>query len=99
VAWVSAERWEALTADQQERFPPICPDFVIELRSRTDALEPLREKMQEYLNSGLRLGWLINPQDSQVEIYRPNQPVEIVSFPVQLLGEEVLLGFTLDLPL
>ena len=70
VAWVSLERWNALTDDQQERFPPLCPDFVIELRSRTDALRPLQEKMQEYLNSGLRLGWLINPQDQQAEIYR-----------------------------
>jgi Uma2 family endonuclease len=99
VAWVEARRWAALTLDQQERFPPICPDFVIELRSRTDALEPLREKMQEYLNSGLRLGWLINPQDSQVEIYRPNQPVEVFQFPARLTGEDVLPGFILELPL
>jgi Uma2 family endonuclease len=59
----------------------------------------LREKMQEYLDSGLRLGWLINPQDSQVEIYRPSQPVEIIPFPVTLSGEAVLSGFTLDLQL
>jgi Uma2 family endonuclease len=99
VAWVKAERWSALTVEQQERFPPICPDFVIELRSRTDALEPLQEKMQEYLNSGLRLGWLINPQAEQVEIYRPNQPVRIIPFPVSLSGEDVLPGFMLELPL
>jgi Uma2 family endonuclease len=99
VAWVEAGRWAALTIEQQERFPPICPDFVIELRSRTDALEPLREKMQEYLDSGLRLGWLINPQDSQVEIYRPNQPLEIIPFPARLIGENILPGFILELPL
>lgn len=99
VAWVALERWLSLTLEQQERFPPICPDFVIELRSRTDALEPLREKMQEYLRSGLRLGWLINPQDAKAEIYRLNQPVEIVAFPVELSGETVLPGFVLDLPL
>jgi Uma2 family endonuclease len=99
VAWVEAGRWEALTPEQQERFPPICPDFVIELRFRTDGLEPLQEKMQEYLDSGLRLGWLINPQDSQVEIYRPNQPIEVISFPAQLSGEDILPGFILDLPL
>lgn len=69
------------------------------LRSRTDALKPLQEKMQEYLNSGLRLGWLINSQDEEVEIYRPHQTVEIAKFPVSLLGEDVLPGFVLDLPL
>lgn len=98
VAWVKLERWKALTEEEQEKFPPICPDFVIELRSRTDALKPLQEKMQEYLNSGLLLGWLINPQQQQVEIYRPNQDVEIVQFPIKLFGEDVLPGFVLDLP-
>ncbi|MDJ0617241.1 MAG: Uma2 family endonuclease [Calothrix sp. MO_192.B10] len=98
-AWIKLDRWEALTPEEQEKFPPICPDFVIELRSRTDALKPLQEKMQEYLNSGLRLGWLINPQDEQVEIYRLNQEVEIVSFPVTLSGEDVLTGFVLNLPI
>ncbi len=99
VAWIKLDLWQALTPEQQEKFPPICPDFVIELRSRTDALKPLQEKMQEYLNSGLRLGWLINPQDEKVEIYRPDQEVEIVSFPVNLSGEEVLPGFILNLPI
>ena len=94
-AWIALERWEALTEEEQEKFPPLCPDFVIELRSRTDALDPLREKMQEYLNSGLRLGWLINPQQQQAEIYRPNQPVATVQFPVSLSGEDVLPGFVL----
>jgi Uma2 family endonuclease len=98
-AWVEGSRWDALTEEERESFPPICPDFVIELRSRTDALTPLREKMQEYLHSGLRLGWLINPQQQQVEIYRPNRNVEIVRFPVRLSGEAVLPGFVLDLPL
>jgi Uma2 family endonuclease len=99
VAWVKKERWEALSEEEQEKFPPLCPDFVIELRSRTDNLEPLQEKMQEYLNSGLRLGWLINPQQQQVEIYRPNQAVEIVNLPVSLSGEDVLEGLVLDLPI
>ena len=96
-AWVQLERWEALTKKEQEGFPPICPDFVIELRSHTDTLKPLQNKMQEYLKSGLRLGWLINPQNQQVEIYRSNQNVEIVQFPVSLSGEDVLPGFVLDL--
>lgn len=95
VAWVKRDRWESLTQTEREKFPPLCPDFVIELRSRTDRLTPLQEKMQEYLQSGLRLGWLINPQDRQVEIYRPNQPVETLLYPVTLSGEDVLPGFNL----
>lgn len=98
VAWIANERWEALTPEEQEKFAPICPDFVIELRSRTDSLSQLQEKMQEYLKSGLQLGWLINPQNQQVEIYRPNQPREIVELPTTLSGEDVLLGFVLELP-
>lgn len=99
VAWISHERWESLTLEQQEKFAPICPDFVIELRSRTDNLAQLQIKMQDYLNSGLRLGWLIDPQNQTVEIYRQNQPVEMVSLPTTLSGENVLLGFVLELPL
>ncbi len=96
-AWVKLDRWNALTQQQQERFPPICPDFVIELRSRTDRLKPLQEKMQEYLDSGLRLGWLIDPQNGQVEIYRVGEAIQTVQFPTQLSGENVLPGFILDL--
>ncbi len=99
VAWVTNERWQSLTPEEQEKFPPLCPDFVIELRSRTDSLTQLQEKMQEYLNSGLRLGWLINPQAQQVEIYRPNQTFEIVQLPANLSGENVLPEFVLDLPI
>ncbi|ERT03863.1 restriction endonuclease family protein, partial [Lyngbya aestuarii BL J] len=91
------ERWESLNAEQQEKFPPICPDFIIELRSRTDSLETLQQKMTEYLDSGLKLGWLVNPQQQQVEIYRPSQPVEIVQLPSRLSGESLLPGFELDL--
>ena len=97
VAWVKSDRWESLTLEQQEKFPPLCPDFVIELRSRTDSLNQLQEKMQEYLDSGLQLGWLINPQAQEVEIYRPNQAVEIVQLPTTLSGEKVLPGFILDI--
>ncbi len=98
VAWVANDRWSALTLEQQEKFVPICPDFVIELRSKTDPLNQLQEKMQEYLHSGLQLGWLIDPQNQQVEIYRPNQPREIVQLPTTLSGENILPGFTLELP-
>ncbi|MGB0563228.1 MAG: Uma2 family endonuclease, partial [Spirulinaceae cyanobacterium] len=97
VAWVQNARWAALTPEEQEKFPPICPDFVIELRSRTDNLEQLQVKMQEYLNSGLHLGWLINPQKQQVEIYRPNQEVETRPLPTSLSGETVLPGLNLEL--
>lgn len=96
-AWVKLERWQQLTLDQQEKFPPICPDFVIELRSRTDRLKPLQQKMQEYLRSGLQLGWLINSQDQQVEIYRPNQVPQILSIPTTLTGEDLLPGFVLTI--
>ena len=99
VAWVKSDRWESLTLEEQEKFPPLCPDFVIELRSRTDSLSQLQEKMQEYLDSGLQLGWLINPQSQQVEIYRPNQTVEIVQLPITLSGEQVLPEFILDISL
>ncbi|WP_107667193.1 Uma2 family endonuclease [Cyanothece sp. BG0011] len=96
-AWISLKRWQSLSREEQEKFPPICPDFVIELRSRTDSLETLQEKMQEYLNSGLQLGWLINPQQQQAEIYRQNQPVEMKTLPTDLSGQEVLPGFSLSL--
>lgn len=95
VAWIQLERWQSLTLEQQEEFPPLCPDFVIELRSKTDRIKPLQRKIQEYLDSGLQLGWLINPQDKQVEIYRPGQAVESLTYPVTLSGEDILPGFTL----
>lgn len=96
-AWISNERWQGLSREEQERFPPICPDFIIELRSRTDSLSILQAKMREYLDSGLRLGWLINPQNQQVEIYRNSQTVEIINLPTTLSGDEVLPAFQLDL--
>ncbi len=96
VAWVSRDRWESLSQEEQEKFPPLCPDFVIELRSRTDSLKSLQDKMEEYLDNGLRLGWLIDPQGQRVEIYRQGQPIEIVALPTCLSGEDVLPGFTLE---
>jgi len=102
VSWVMRERWEALSAEDRRGFPPLCPDFVIELRSETDSLPPLQRKMRDYLTNGLRLGWLIDPQTPLVEIYRSNQDVETQSFSVEqtpptLSGESVLPGFILDL--
>jgi Uma2 family endonuclease len=97
-AWIQRQRWEALTPEQKRKFPPIAPDFVIELRSATDDLEALRQKMQEYIDAGVQLGWLINPQQQQVEIYRPGQSVEVRNLPTELSGENVLPGFSLSLP-
>ncbi|MEC4813227.1 MAG: Uma2 family endonuclease [Scytonema sp. PMC 1069.18] len=96
-SWVKMERWNALTQDEKERFAPLCPDFVVELMSPSDSLEKTRTKMREYMDNGARLGWLINRQQRQVEIYRSNQEVEILQSPQTLSGEDVLPGFVLDL--
>lgn len=96
-SWVKIERWNALTPEQREKFIPLCPDFVVELRSPSDSLTELREKMQEYIANGARLGWLIDRKNQRVEIYRPNQEVEILENPASLSGEDVLPGFILDL--
>jgi Uma2 family endonuclease len=96
-AWVSQARWDKLKPEEQDSFPPLCPDFAIELRSKSDNMEPLRRKMQEYIDNGLRLGWLIDTKNQKVEIYRPNQPVEVLNSPTNLSGEDVLPGFVLDL--
>ncbi|MEH2135572.1 Uma2 family endonuclease [Nostoc sp.] len=95
-AWVKLERWEALTPEQRKKFPPLVPDFLIELRSETDRLASIQEKMQEYIKNGLRLGWLINPQDRQVEIYRLLKAVEVVQMPAIISGEDILPGFELQ---
>ncbi|MGG6298071.1 Uma2 family endonuclease [Leptolyngbya sp. AN02str] len=95
-AWVELSRWQALSPEQRRKFPPIAPDFVIELRSPTDDLELLQAKMQEYINAGVRLGWMFNPQDQQVEIYRYGQPEEVRQLPTELSGEDVLPGFVLS---
>lgn len=96
-SWVSRERWDALTQDEKEGFAPLCPDFVVELRSKSDGLSTLRDKMREYMDNGARLGWLIDPQNRCVEIYRAGQEVEILDNPTQISGEDLLPGFTLDL--
>ena len=96
-SWVKRDRWNALTPQQKEKFAPLCPDFVVELLSPSDSLEKVRAKMKEYMDNGARLGWLINPKNQQVEIYRLNQDVEILQSPATLSGEDVLSGFVLDL--
>jgi Uma2 family endonuclease len=104
-AWVELSRWEAVSREERKKFARLVPDFAIELRSETDRLPPLQAKMAEYRDNGVRLGWLINPQDRQVEIYRcdressteRSQSVEVLAAPMTLSGEDVLPGFTLDL--
>jgi Uma2 family endonuclease len=94
VSWIERSRLEGVNIDG---FIPVVPDFVIELRSKTDSLKDVRAKMEEYRRVGVRLGWLINPQERQVEIYRPDRDVEILEAPATLSGEDVLPGFMLDL--
>lgn len=99
VAWVLQSRWDALPLDQREKFPPLAPDFVLELMSPSDQLEATRAKMREYQANGVRLGWLLNRKGKDVEVYMPNQPVEVLENPKTLSGEDVLPGFTLPLSL
>jgi Uma2 family endonuclease len=95
--WIVQDRWDALKTKQKRKFAPICPDFVAELRSPSDDREDLRAKMREYRDQGVRLGWLVDPEDGEVEIYRPGQSVETLRRPATLSGEDVLPGFVLDL--
>jgi Uma2 family endonuclease len=96
-SWIKLERWDALTDEEKRKFPPICPDFVIELLSPSDSLKTTQEKMQEYIDNGVRLGILINRKSRQVEIYRPGKEVEVLDSPTTVSGEEVLKGFVLNL--
>jgi len=96
-SWIEKTRWNALTPAQQEEYAPICPDFIVELRSKSDPTKETRAKMKEYREQGARLGWLIDPLTQTVEIYRPGQPVETLQQPTELAGEDVLPGFMLGL--
>ncbi|NJN62010.1 MAG: Uma2 family endonuclease [Coleofasciculaceae cyanobacterium RL_1_1] len=96
-SWVSPDRWDALTDQQKETFAAVCPDFVVELRSQSDSLKALQTKLQDYRANGARLGWLLDPKNRTVEIYRSDRAVEVLSSPTTLSGEDVLVGFTLNL--
>lgn len=98
-SWIRRDQWEALTTEQREKFLPLCPDFAVELRSPSDSLKKIQEKMQEYIENGARLGWLIDRKNKRVEIYRSVRDVEIIENPATLSGEDVLPGFVLDLTL
>lgn len=96
VAWVKRDKWDNLTAAQREKVSRIIPDFVIELRSSTDSIKVLQAKMREYIENGVRLGWLIDPKNRKVHVYRANGETEILQNPEKLSGEDVLLGFELN---
>ena len=96
-AWILRSRLTTVTANERKKFLPLCPDFVIELRSPSDSLRNLQDKMQEYIDNGAQLGWLIDPERKQVHIYRPHDPVEYLENPEFISGEPVLPGFVLNL--
>jgi Uma2 family endonuclease len=96
-SWIRHSRWECLASEERKKFIPLCPDFVVELRSATDSLNVLQEKMQEYIENGASLGWLIDTERRRVYVYRPNEPVDEKSEPSSLRGDPLLPGFVLDL--
>lgn len=96
-AWVSQSRWTALTLDQRKKWVPLCPDFIVELKSPSDEVEDLRLKMQEYVENGLLLGWLINPETQRVEVYRGTMSIDILNSPTELSADEIMPGFVLNL--
>lgn len=95
-AWIKREKWEALSETEKQKFSRLVPDFVIELRSGSDTLKTLKEKMAEYISNGVRLGWLIDPSKKRVHVYRENGEVEVLNDPEVVLGEDVLKGFELN---
>ncbi|MEH2050836.1 MAG: Uma2 family endonuclease [Nostoc sp.] len=96
-SWLKRDRWDCLTQEQKVKFPSVCPDFVVELRSDTDCLTRLQNKMQEYRDNGAKLGWLVDLETQQVEIYRSGRDVEVLQSPASLSGEDVLPQFVLNL--
>lgn len=96
-SWVRREKIDALTAEEKRKFLPLSPDFVVELRSETDALKALQLKMEEYLKNGVRLGWLIDAKSRRVEVYRQGRDVEVLENPITVSGEDVLPGFVLEM--
>jgi Uma2 family endonuclease len=96
LAWVRRGRWEALTRQQRAVFPPLCPDFVVELRSPSDTLETVQAKMREYLDNGAQLGWLIDPLEKKVYVYRPQAPMVCLDNPETVSGDPLLPGLVLE---
>jgi len=98
-AWIAQSRWDALTPQQRRKFAPICPDFVLELKSPSDDITTLQAKLQEYIDNGAQLGWLIDPETRQVYCYRPGQTVQVFNHPDTLSGDPVLPNFAMDFTL
>lgn len=96
-SWIERSRWEAIPLEQRKRFAPICPDFVVELRSETDDLTVLQNKMQEYIENGAKLGWLIDPLEKQVYVYRLDAAMQQLNNPADLSGDSILPDFVLSL--
>jgi len=97
MAWVRRTRWDALTEAQRRKFPPVCPDFVLELRSPSDTLGDLQAKLEEYIACGARLGWLIDPDERRAYVYRPGRAIDVLERPTELRGDPELPGLILDL--
>ncbi len=95
-SWLRKVRWQALSPEEQESFAPLCPDFVVELRSPSDAVEVLKSKMSEYLDNGAELGWLLDPQTKRVYVFRPGKEIECLESPAKVLGDNLMEGFILD---
>jgi len=96
-SWIKLTKWNTLSDRQKTKFAPICPDFVVEIRSPSDGLKPLQDKMIEYIENGSSLGWLIDRKNRQVYIYCPNQGVQCLDNPTTVSGDSLLIGFSLDL--
>ncbi|MCF2146699.1 Uma2 family endonuclease [Desmonostoc muscorum LEGE 12446] len=97
-SWIKLERWNSLSPEQQQKFAPICPDFVVELKSPSDNLQTLKEKMEEYMNEpGIQLGWLIDRKQRKVYIYRPGLSEECLDNPASVSGDRILPGFILNM--
>lgn len=97
LSWIRTGKWEAIPKKQRKKFAPICPDFVVEIRSETDSLETLQAKMEEYIANGAQLGWLIDPLEKKVHVYRPDARVKILNRPKTLSGDPLLKGLKLNL--
>jgi len=97
LSWINLEKWNAIPKAKRKKFAPVCPDFVVELRSETDNLNKLKDKMEEYIENGASLGWLIDAAKRKVYVYRPNLEVEMLENPNEISGEPLLKGFTLNL--
>ncbi|EAZ92274.1 Uma2 family endonuclease [Crocosphaera chwakensis] len=96
-AWMTLEKWNSLTEEQKSRFAPVCPDFIVEIRSPSDQLQSLQDKLQEYIDNGVKLGWLIDRKNRQVYIYRPQTEVECLENPTTVSGDPILSGFQLQM--